>query len=249
MKRFLKKFGACIKGVLSGFDRVVFRGSVRSLMYNEGRMAYLCHHHILLKDFGKHAQEVTEEVKNASLARAEEQGRPIPYVDDPKLRKDDLAREIAARDQIDRGLICVVRAVEPCRSFDVRRNAATGHLEPYVRWRKCLHLYHYMIHPVFGFMSVRLQTWYPFQLQVCINGREWLSRQLDHAGISYERRKNCFTDLGDYEAAQRLFDRQLDASWPGLLNGLVDLVTRRRGRCWPIAARAKPPSRWSTTGA
>ena len=43
--------------------------------------------------------------------------------------------------------------------------------------RKCLHLYHYLIHPLFGFMHLRLQTWFPFSLQVCLNGREWLARQ------------------------------------------------------------------------
>jgi hypothetical protein len=224
VKRFLKKFGPSIKGVLSGFDRLVFRGTLRSLMYQGGMMAYLCYHRILLKDFGEHAEWVTEQVRNASLARAEQQGRPNLYLEDSKLRKDDLAREIAARDGIDRGLVCILRAVEPCRSFDVRKNAATRQLETCVRWRKCLHLYHYLIHPVFGFMNVRLQTWYPFEFQVCINGREWLSRQLDRARIPYRRHKNCFTELGDYAAAQGLFDQQLDVSWPRLLKGLVALV-------------------------
>ena len=36
-------------------------------------------------------------------------------------------------------------------------------------------------------MHVRLQTWFPFQIQIYINGREWLAKQLDCKGIGYQR--------------------------------------------------------------
>jgi hypothetical protein len=38
---------------------------------------------------------------------------------------------------------------------------------------------------------VRLQTWLPFGVRVCVNGREWLCRQLDREGVGYDRRDNC----------------------------------------------------------
>jgi len=63
------------------------------------------------------------------------------------------------------------------------------------RYRKCLHLYHYQIHPRFGFMSARIQTWFPFRIQICVNGREWLARGMDAAGLHYLQRDNCFTWL------------------------------------------------------
>src|ERR1041384_6507550 len=56
----------------------------------------------------------------------------------------------------------------------------------------------------FGLMHVRLQTWLPFSIQVCVNGREWLARQMDRAGIRYTKRDNCFTYIEDIGAAQRL---------------------------------------------
>ena len=49
------------------------------------------------------------------------------------------------------------------------------------RYRKCLHLYHYQVHPVFGFMHARIQTWFPFAIQICLNGREWLARAMNTA--------------------------------------------------------------------
>jgi hypothetical protein len=53
--------------------------------------------------------------------------------------------------------------------------------------RKCLHLYFYFVDAEFGIMHVRLQTWLPLTIQVCINGREWLAREMDKAGIKYQK--------------------------------------------------------------
>ena len=132
-----------------------------------------------------------------------------------------IAREIVAADRIERGLICILTAVEPCLSYEIVRNRSAQRLELQPRRRKCLHLYHYRIDPVLGFMHARIQTWFPFSIQVCLNGREWLARRLDAAGLGYVQRDNCFTWLEDPERAQRLMDRQVRAAWPQLLNGIA----------------------------
>jgi len=78
--------------------------------------------------------------------------------------------------------------------------------------------------PQLGWLNVRLQTWFPFTVQVVINGREWLSQQLRRQGISFERRDNCFVDLADVSRAQRVMDRQLKSDWSRLLDRLVRQV-------------------------
>ena len=70
-------------------------------------------------------------------------------------------------------------------------------------------------------MHARIQTWFPFPIQICLNGREWLARSMDAAGLGYVRRDNCFIWLQDPSAAQRLMDRQVQAAWPDLLNGIA----------------------------
>ena len=72
-------------------------------------------------------------------------------------------------------------------------------------------------------MSARLQSWFPFGIQICVNGREWLSRQMDAAGMRYKRDENCFLWLEDVLEAQRLMDEQLRFQWPAEL----DLIARR----------------------
>jgi hypothetical protein len=215
---FVQKHRSEVIGVLSGFDRLVVRGTVRAVSYADGMSRFLSAQGILLKDFGAYAEATSNRVKQASLAVAERAGRPVQYLASPKVRKDELAREIAQRDAIDEGLICVFKTVEPMLGFSLHRNREAKKLELQMEQRKCLHLYHYLQHPVFGFMHVRVQTWFPFQVQIYLNGREWLARTLDRKGIAYHRRENCFPWVANVERAQRLMDEQLAICWPSALD-------------------------------
>jgi hypothetical protein len=221
MNEFIAKFSDRLQGVLSGFDRVLIRGTLRALCYPEGMMKYLSAASVLLKDFGGHVQAMSERLKAASQAGAARLGRKVVYLPLAQVRKEEVARSIAAREQITSGLVCVLSCVEPCWSFTVRRNRETRRLELVGEQRKCLHLYHYLLHPIFGFLHLRLQTWFPFSLQVCLNGREWLARQMDTAGLAYLRRDNCFPWVEDFARAQRLMDAQLRTNWPKRLGELL----------------------------
>jgi len=221
VESFLSRHAGSVMGTLCGFDRLVIRGTLRRLAQSSGMKAYLWATQVLLKDFGEHAQELSRRVREASEALAKQSGRPIRYLDSSATNKEAIAREIVAADRIERGLICILTAVEPCLSYEIVRNRSARRLELQPRRRKCLHLYHYRIDPVLGFMHARIQTWFPFSIQVCLNGREWLARRLDAAGLGYVQRDNCFTWLEDPERAQRLMDRQVRAAWPPLLNGIA----------------------------
>jgi hypothetical protein len=224
MLSFLTKFAAVVRGVLSGFDRLFFCGTLRSVSHPRGLQHYLWTHRIPYKDFAAHSLQVTAQLEEASLRQARQLGREIRYLNSAQHRKEDIARAIASRDHIDNGLICVLRSVDPCMSFEIHKNHHSRKLEIRYRQRKCLHLYHYLIHPVFGFMHVRIQTWFPFRIYACLNGREWLARQMDRAGLHYVRRDNTFTWLEDLAKAQALFDQQPQANWPNLLGELAAIV-------------------------
>jgi len=221
MTRFTAKYGKYIKGFLSGLDRLVLRGTIRSIAFAEGLGAYLRTRHVSLVDYEAHVQQMTELLVNNSLAEAKRDGVPIPYLDSSRVSKEDIARHIAAERRIRQGPVCVIRIVEPCWTFDMYRNRETQRRELVARPRKCLHLYHYQIHPVFGFMNARIETWFPFNVQVCVNGREWLARQMDAAGVGYQRADNCFTDVEDFGRAQELLKEQLRVNWPELLDGIA----------------------------
>jgi hypothetical protein len=213
MKSFVRTLAGLVFGVLSGFDRLMFRGHLRELAYPGGMNRYCNFNGVKLTGFGSHAERLTDHLIGASEAEAKRLGRPIEYLASPKLRKEDQARAIAQRDGIQAGLIAVFKCVEPCWSFALRGNRATKKLEFRPELRKCLHLYHYYQHPRFGFLYGRVQTWFPFTIQIGLNGREWLTRQLDTAGLSYRRQDNCLTWVEDLARAQALLDAQLRVNW------------------------------------
>ncbi len=227
MNEFIAKYQQDISGVLAGFDRLVFRGTLRALCGKPGMEQYLATEHVLYKDFGQHVEQVSEELKKASLARAKREGRRIEYLQSAKVDKEELARQIAAEQKISSGLICALKVVEPCCSFDIYRNRDTKHLQLVQRQRKCVHIYQYWIHPQLGFLNARIQTWFPFRIQICINGREWLARQMDQAAMKYLRADNCFAWVEDFQRAQRLLDKQLKTDWRKLLDGLAGELNPR----------------------
>jgi hypothetical protein len=70
-------------------------------------------------------------------------------------------------------------------------------------------------------MRLRVQSWFPFQVTVCLNGRLWLARQLDRAGIGYVQRDNSFLWLADLARAQRLADQQARAPFASAMEKLL----------------------------
>jgi hypothetical protein len=221
VRSFLQNHAEDVIGVLSGFDRLVFRGTIRQLAYLDGMRMYLSTRNVLLKDFGRHVQEMTKALKDAVTGAVRKRRRPVVYLQSSVVRKEDVAREIAERDGITEGTIALLTCVEPCWSYDIFRNREAKKLELRSRYRKCLSLYHYQIHPVVGFMHARIQSWFPFTIQVCINGREWLARQMDGEGLEYQRHDNCFTWLPEPQRGQKLMDKQLRSRWPRLLGGIA----------------------------
>ncbi|HYP14993.1 MAG TPA: hypothetical protein VEQ63_13785, partial [Bryobacteraceae bacterium] len=226
MREFIARYEKKIVGTVSGFDRLVFRGTLRSISYPDGMQHYLHSNDVLLKDFDQHVKEISSNLKKASVSAAKTCGRPVRYLASSTTNKEQAAREIMSSDGIGEGLICAMTCVEPCRTFAIFRNKETKKLELQSRQRQCLFVYHYWIDPTFGFMSARIQTWFPFQIQVCINGREWLGRQMDRCGIRYIAAGNCFPFIECWDEAQRLMERQLATKWPETLN--------------PIAAQLNP---------
>jgi hypothetical protein len=104
----------------------------------------------------------------------------------------------------------------------VRGDPKTKHIHLVLETRKCTHFYHYFQHADFGLLSVRVQTWFPFTVDVCLNGREWLARQMDRAGLTYEQRANCFVRVSDPVRAQALLDEQLRTDWVRALHPLLE---------------------------
>lgn len=223
MNQFIKKHARNVVGTLSGFDRVRFRGTIRMLAYVDGLAGWLNDRRVLLKEFKGFSMGLTETLKSCVTSIAETAGKPVRYLASSALSKEDLVRELLRREGANpgTGLICVLSCVEPCRSFQIQKNPKTKHIDLASALRKCLHWYFYFIDPMLGLCHVRIQSWLPFTVHVCVNGREWLCRELEQAGVGFTRSDNCLLAVEDEAAAQQLLDAQPWANWSGILNQLL----------------------------
>ena len=221
MNEFISKHQKDIQGTLSGFDRVRFRGTFRVLAVAKLLMAWLRHQKVLIKDFGDFATSLTQRLKQAVEQVASQRVRDIEFLRSSKYSKEDLVAELIRREGLTEGVVCVLSAVEPCRSYEVRRNPDTKMLDLEAQPRRCLHWYVYFLDAVLGLCHVRIQSWLPFSVHVCVNGREWLCRELTKQGIGFERRDNCLARVDDVAAAQQILDSQPWDAWSTRLDDLV----------------------------
>ena len=221
METFLSIHQDAIVGTLSMFDRMIFKGYLTGFFPKGAFGAYLSRQGVLLKDFGVYVENRTKQLKAHIEGIAQAAGRPLQYLTSSKGDMEDRARKIAERDGVTEGLVCIFSVLETCMAFDVRGNYQTHKKEVVRRQRKCLHYYLYYVDAEFGLMHIRLQSWFPFDIQIYINGREWLARQLDQRGIAYERYDNKLTQIADLEMAQSLCERFSQRKWPRVLNALA----------------------------
>ena len=73
-------------------------------------------------------------------------------------------------------------------------------------------------------MHICVQAWLPYAIQVWVNGREWLARQLDAAGIGYLRHENALLRVDNLQAASELCERFAHRAWPRVLDAFARQV-------------------------
>jgi hypothetical protein len=191
------------------------------LMRQYGMFHLLEHAGVRLLDFKKYVLGTSGQVKAAALKDVRDLDRPQVYLRSSRTSKEDLARKLLAEHPVKEGLVCAFTTVEPCMSFESHLSKDRRERGLRLVPRKCLHVYKYFLHPRFGFMGARLQTWFPFNIQIWLNGREWLARDLAKKGSLFKRADNGFTRLSDPRLAQRLMDRQLETDWPDVLSRIA----------------------------
>src|SRR6266403_6121591 len=207
---FLKKHADRITGVLSCLDRVIFRGYL-PICHPRGLLGWLHQQGVDYWHFKDYAPQLAERLLEHAKDMARRTGRLYEY-QSTRQPKEQLAREIAARDGIREGLVCVFSCLETCRTFRLRYAKGRPCLTPDLR--RCTVIYYFWMHRDFGLIHIKLHTWLPLTCQVYINGHSWLERQLQKHGIAYRAADNTFLHIADLPAAQRLADRLLRQKWP-----------------------------------
>ena len=148
--------------------------------------------------------QVTEKFRDAVKAQAEQQQIPI-YQFNHKERKDDIAndfrRQRGVRDQI----VFIGVAQEKAQAFNGKK--VNGRFEfnrdkaVYVN-----HYYFYIDDEDFGPLFIKVCSYAPWGIKLCLNGHEWAKRQLEKRKIRYEALDNGFLSCSEPEKLQQICD-------------------------------------------
>ena len=224
MERFLCRHKGRIAASISGFDRMIFRGSLLWMTHAVGMGKFLNSQGVLLKDFGTYAEGLSNQIKEHAQEMSRRTGRPMMYLNSWRESKDAAVRKIIERDQIQEGLVCILSCLESGGSFGIEKDRIQKQLRLVRRDRRCLHFYFYYLDREFGLMHIRLQSWAPFSIQIYVNGREWLARQMTRRGIGYTKHDNCFTEIARIDKAQQLMVQLDQYAWVAKLTGWAEQV-------------------------
>lgn len=217
MNTILEQYEDKINGTFSFFDRMIFKGHIRQFFSPSGKKHFLSERNILLKDFSSYANQVTNDIVSHVEAMAASECRPLIYLTSSQIPKEQTARKVLIENPVTEGLICILSVVEGCQTLQPVKKK-DGLLQLCTVNRKCKYYYFYFIDKRFGFMHVKLQTWFPFMIQIYINGREMMKHVFEENNIFYQMYDNSFFEISDIAKAQELADhfdskslcRQLD---------------------------------------
>ena len=181
MRTFCDKHVWNIHGVVSCFDRMLFRGYV-PIMSGWAMAQFLMSENVRCENLKAFLISNAERMKKHALDTAAAAGRPYTYLASAGVKMEVQARALAETDGITEGLVCIFAKLEPCKSFSF--NYCKNN--PFVSSarRKFLHIYDYFMDREFGLVHVQIQTWFALRMQVFVNGHDWLARKLDNAGIN-----------------------------------------------------------------
>jgi hypothetical protein len=228
-----------ILGTITCYDRIIIQGVIPDWSFADGMTGYFYRNNMMIFDFAKFSQPLTEKVRENAERTAKDNGIEIEFIRKLKaFRKDDKIQEIIKEKGVTEGLVHIFSAMESCNTYRPWHDKQTGKTFFKYDTSKCLHYYFYFIDRELGLCYMRVPTWCPFRLQFYMNGHNLLASKLNKKGIEYEMIDNAFIHISDFEMAQKLSDRIN----PEGLHKILDVFAKRY--C-PIAAELNMSYAWT----
>ncbi len=229
-----------IAGHLRCFDRMIVHGTLVDVAHPGALLVSMNQAGFRPRDLARFAEPITRQVRDHIIGLARRHQVEIEMVMRKNFRQEDRIAAILQERGTRPGLVHVFAVKETATVFDTRHARSDGYAQVITRRGCCIHYYLYWMHERLGLIHVRVPTWLPLRLQVYFNGHNWLARQLDQAGVSYQLADNAFVTCGDWKRAQEL----ADALDPRTLHAQLDELARL---CCPAAGQFPNGYHWCLT--
>jgi hypothetical protein len=129
-------------------------------------------------------------------------------------RKDDVAQQYLESFEREEGVLFVGKAQEKASVFRTeKRRDAQGKTYPWIIRSTAMvnHYYIYIQDRDFGPLFLKFCSYFPYPAKLCLNGHEWLKRQLTQRRIPFEPLDNGIRSTDEAGRVQRIADT-LDAT-------------------------------------
>ena len=125
-------------------------------------------------------------------------------------RKDDVTKEYLAKFSDKEGVLYVGKAQEKAPVFrtEKRRNPTTGQAYPWIVKSTAMvnQYYFYCVDEDFGPFFLKFCSYFPYNAKLCINGHEYVKRQLAKENIAFEALDNGVLSCANPKRLQELCD-------------------------------------------
>ena len=190
-------------------DRIYLNGYIPTLQVPGQVVNFLTRHRghtipspVLL---GRMGQEFVATLK----AYAEQHDIPIVHFE-PNQRKDDVAAEYRQTFPQEEGVVFIGVAQERADSFKATsQKGERGYVNIHYSRQSVYvnHYYFYLQDQEFGPAFIKVSSYMPYPIKVCLNGHEWVKQQLRRAGITFESIDNGFQSCEGPPRLQALCDQ------------------------------------------
>lgn len=212
MERLLELLGPAVQFAYACWDRIVLSGYIDRLQRPEN-LTYFFHDVVGIDAIEPAVLEQRTNAYKAWVRRVTEE-HDIPVVAAPRgVRKEELVVPHYRGLKGDEGVACVLTSMEQGRTFVsyVPRWKVPSGDANYRFIKACrkqfLHYYWYVLDPVMGPMSVRVGSYFPFNVTCYLNGHSFVAQELRRDGVAFRKADNAFLSVGDVAALQTTADR------------------------------------------
>ena len=192
---------------LEGIDRMYLNVIVPRLQSEGGVVGFFKHHRDALFVSSALMDPISRDFATAIDAYAAKHQVPVVRFRSGQ-RKDDVAKEHLAHFTGKEGLLFVGKAQEKSAVFrtEKRKHPETGKTYPWIVKSTAMvnQYYFYGVDCDFGPFFLKYGSYFPYNAKLCINGHEYLKRQLDKEGIAYEALDNGILSCADQKRMQQI---------------------------------------------
>jgi hypothetical protein len=204
--------GQAVQFAYTCWDRIVLSGYIERLQRPEN-LIYFFHNIVGIDAIEPAVLEQRTKAYKAWVRRVTQE-QAIAVLAAPRgARKEELVEPFYRRLHGAEGVACVLTSMEQGRTFVTytpTRKPPSGdaHYRLIKACRKqFLHYYWYVLDPVMGPMSVRVASYFPFNVTCYFNGHSFVAQELRRDGVRFRKADNAFMAVADVPSLQAAADR------------------------------------------